>query len=438
MSGALVVGMARSGLAVARLLRSRGIEVRATDSQPEPLLAAEFRASGIECETGAHSLEWFQSADEIVVSPGVPLTIPPLETARARGVPIAGELEVASRYLKGSIVAITGSNGKTTTTALAAHILEAAGLRVQVGGNIGRPLSDLVDSSTDETVNVLEVSSFQIDSTHLFRPRVGAVLNITPDHLDRYRDFDAYRGSKMRLFENQNGEDIAIVNMDDPNVFPLAGTVRSRVRGFSRRKPVAEGGGLSSGWLTIDGRRVVEAAGLGLRGVHNIENVLAALLAADACGVADDCARRAVGSFKPVEHRIETVALIGGIEFVNDSKATNVDSAIKAVEAFAGPVVLILGGRDKGAPYESLVEAMRNRVVHAVLIGEAREKIARAIGNRIPTSAAGSMDEAVRAAVEHASPGAVVLLSPACSSFDMYANFEERGRDFKRVVRTLE
>jgi UDP-N-acetylmuramoylalanine--D-glutamate ligase len=434
MRGTVVVGMARSGLAVARLLRSKGMEVWATDRNPAPALAVEFEAAGIAYETGNHSVERFRSAEEIVVSPGVPLDIPALEAAREAGVGIVGELEVSSRYVRGSIVAVTGSNGKTTTTALTGHVLEKAGLKVQVGGNIGRPLADMVAGSTEDTVNVLEVSSFQIDTTRAFRPHVAVVLNITPDHLDRYRDFDAYRESKMRLFRNQDDADFAVVNMDDPNVFPFRRAVGSRIRTFTRRRRVTAGGGFAHGWLTIDGRRVVEAASLQLRGAHNIENVLAALLAANAYGVADDEAAAAAAAFQPVEHRIETVARIDGVEFVNDSKATNVDSAVKAIESFAEPLVLILGGKDKGAPYDPLVGAMKGRVTHAVLLGEAADKIGRAIGESVPTSRAGSMSEAVGVAIAHVRPGHVVLLSPACASFDMYANYEERGRDFKRVV----
>lgn len=398
-------------------------------------MAEEFRREGIPSETGGHSPERFRSADEIVVSPGVPLDIGPLAEARRSGVSVVSEVEAAFRYLEGDLVAVTGSNGKTTTTSLVGHILQQGSRRVQVGGNIGTPLSALVDSSRRETINVIEVSSFQLDGVRTFHPHVGLLLNVTPDHLDRYPDFEAYRRSKLRLFESQSDEDYAVVNRDDPNVFPLPADVRSRRREFSLRRDLDQGACFRNGFLVVDRNPVLAGAEVPLRGVHNLENILAALLVAGIYGIDREDAARAIRSFRPVAHRLEPVGSIGGVEFVNDSKATNVDSAIKAVESFSSPVVVILGGTDKGGSLEPLVEAMKQRVRHAVLIGAAADRFERAISGAFPTSRGRSMSEAVRLAIDSARSGDVVLLAPACASFDMYNNYEERGNDFRNVVR---
>lgn len=433
----VVVGMARSGLAVSRLLRGRGIEVLATDAQPDPPMQPDFEGEGIECETGGHSLKRFEDADEVVVSPGVPLDIDPLRASRRRGIPVVSELEVAARYLEGDVVALTGSNGKTTTTALVGHILASGSRPVQVGGNIGTPVSALVASSRMETINVIEVSSFQLDGIQRFRPHVGVLLNIAPDHMDRYRNFEAYRQSKLRLFANQNENDFAVINRDDGNVFPLPAGVRSRHLEFSLRGRARTGASVRDGQLIVGETPVMPVAGVPLRGAHNVENVLAGLLVARIYGVFGSAAARAVESFRPVEHRLEPVATVDGVEYVNDSKATNVDSAVKALESFSEPVVVILGGKDKGAPLEPLVEAMRGKVRLAVLIGASADHFEEAIGGAVPGRRAGSMKEAVEAAAGSARTGDVVLLSPACASFDMYRNYEDRGADFKNAVKSL-
>jgi UDP-N-acetylmuramoylalanine--D-glutamate ligase len=375
----LVVGMARSGVAAARLLQSRGESVFVTDSG-KGSTSSELDAAGIPWEAGTHTLSKFVSADEIVVSPGVPLTIAPLEAARAKGVPIVSELELASRYLKGDIVGITGSNGKTTTTTLVGEILKAAGKTVQVGGNIGTAMCGLVDTSTPETINVIEVSSFQLDAIVDFRPRVAALLNVTPDHLDRYPDFEAYRRSKFRIFENQVETDIAVLNRDDANVFPPLTPLRSHQSLFSRTDGVSEGAFRFGGMLYLNGRAVMNATDVRLRGEHNIENVLASLAITSTYAVPTSTLSRVIGEFQGVEHRIEFAGTIRGVDFFNDSKATNVDSAIKAVQSFERNLILILGGKDKGAPYEPLVAAMDGKVKHVVLIGEAAAKIE--IGDR--------------------------------------------------------
>lgn len=433
----LVVGMARSGLAAARLLQSRGEDVFVSDAG-SPKTAAELDALGIPRETGKHTLDRFLAADEIVVSPGVPAEIAPLVAARSKGIPIVSELEVASRYLKGDVFAITGSNGKTTTTTLVGEILRKSGGHVQVGGNIGTAMCALVDTSTVQTVNVIEVSSFQLDGIRKFRPHVAALLNITPDHLDRYPDFAAYRASKFRIFANQRKEDVAVLNADDSQVCPPPAEIPAgRQRFFSRRQRVESGAFRAGGTLYLNGEPVMPAADVRLRGEHNIENVLAAMAITADYGVSTDALASAIHEFRGVEHRIEFVAVVNGVEFFNDSKATNVDSAIKAVESFERGLILILGGKDKGAPYDPLIEAMRGKVRHALLIGEASGKIAEAIGASFPHSRVASMAEAVKRAGDLGISGDVVLLSPACASFDMFENYEHRGREFKKAVQEL-
>jgi len=429
----LIVGMARSGVAAARLLHSRGLSVFATDSGDAPL-RSELDRLGIPYETGGHSPERFLQAEEIVVSPGVPLDITPLGAARRMGIPILSEIEIAYRYLQGDIVAITGSNGKTTTTTLVGEVLNAAGRPVQVGGNIGTAMSSLVDSSLPSTINVVEVSSFQLDGIQKFRPNVAVLMNITPDHLDRYVDFNAYRASKFRILENQNASDFAVLNRDDAEVYPPPSKVNARQRFFSQRQPVQNGAYRAGGTLYLDGKPVMPVSDIPLRGAHNIDNVLATMAVAGCYGISAEAMSSTIRNFHGVEHRIEYVATVNGVGFYNDSKATNVDSAIKAVESFDENLILILGGKDKGSSYAPLVDAMASRVKYVLLIGAAGDRIASAIGGRFPVARVASMADAVGKGLEIGKPGDVVLLSPACASFDMFDNFEHRGRVFKEAV----
>lgn len=432
----LVVGMARSGVAAARLLKSRGKDVFVTDSG-NPQGAEELRGAGIGVETGGHTAELFLTAEEIVVSPGVPPDIPQIQAARVKGVPIVSELEVASRYLQGSVIAITGSNGKTTTTALVGEILRAAGQTVQVGGNIGTAMCGLVETSTPATINVIEVSSFQLDGIRSFRPNAAAVLNVTPDHLDRYAGFSEYRMSKFRIFENQGEGDVAILNKDDSQVVPPPVPLRSKIRYFSRKETLRVGASRIGPSLCLNGEPVMPVSDLRLRGEHNIENVLAAMAIVDGYGVTVGTIAGAIREFRGVEHRLEFVRDVAGVGYFNDSKATNVDSSIKAVNSFASNVIIILGGRDKGAPYEPLVSAMRGRVKHVLLLGEAAERIASAVGSAIPSSRVASLEKAVHESAKLATSGDVVLLSPACASYDMFENYEHRGRVFKQAILEL-
>jgi len=440
----LVVGLARTGEVVSLFAAGYGATVTATDEKPESELAAtaeKLRAAGVKLELGGHTPETFRDKDLIVLSPGVPANLPPLMNARAAGIPVWSEIELAWRFLRGKLVAITGSNGKTTTTALVAHILKTAGIQTLVGGNIGTPLLALVESSTDSTVTVAEVSSFQLETIEAFRPEIGVLLNLTPDHLDRHASFEEYATAKMRLFENQLDRDAAVLNADDPEVTKRMPS-KGQVFWFSRQKRVAAGAFLRDGQIVFrhDGEEVTVGRRdeIPLRGEHNVENVLAACAAAYLAGAEPGAIANGVRTFRAVEHRLEFVAEISGVDFFNDSKATNVDAALKAIEAFPGPLIVILGGKDKGSPYTPLIEPLRQRARMAVLIGAAADKIAADLGDAVPYVHAGTLDRAVQLAMSGAQPGDTVLLAPACSSFDQFENYEHRGRAFKELVHSLE
>ncbi len=440
----LVVGLARTGVAAALFSAGYGATVTATDEKPEAELAesaAKLRAAGVELKLGGHPAASFLGQDLIIVSPGVPANLSPLKEARANGVPVWSEIELAWRFLRGKLVAITGSNGKTTTTSLVAHILKTAGIPTLVGGNIGTPLLALVESSTDTSVTVSEISSFQLETIEAFRPEIGVLLNLTPDHLDRHASFEEYAQAKMRMFENQLDRDAAVLNADDPEVTRRM-PARPHVYWFSRQKRVAEGAFLRDGQIVfrVEGDEIPLARReeIPLRGEHNVENVLAACASAYLAGAAPAAIATGVKTFQGVEHRLEFVGEIAGVAYYNDSKATNVDATLKAVEAFPGPILVILGGKDKGSPYSPLREPLRQRARVAILIGAAAEKIASELGDAVAIERAGTLDRAVQIASERAQPGDVVLLAPACSSFDQFENYEHRGRVFKELVAKLE
>ncbi len=440
----LVVGLARTGVATSLFSAGYGAVVTATDEKPEAQLAqpaARLRAAGVKLELGTHTPATFLEQDLIVVSPGVPAKLPALELARARGIPVWSEIELAWRFLRGKFVAITGSNGKTTTTSLVAHILNTAGIATLVGGNIGVPLLSRVESSTDSSVTVAEVSSFQLETIQDLRPEIGVLLNLTPDHLDRHESFEEYARAKMRLFENQLDRDAAVLNADDPEVTRRMPS-KPHIYWFSRQKRVAEGAFVRDDEIIFraEGLEIALArrSGIPLRGDHNLENVLAACAASHLAGAPPEAIASGVKTFRAVEHRLEFVAEIGGVEFYNDSKATNVDAALKAVEAFPGPLIVILGGKDKGSPYAPLREPLRQRARAALLIGTAAEKIASDLHDVVAVERAGTLDRAVKIAMERARPGDVVLLAPACSSFDQFENYEERGSVFKELVAQLQ
>jgi UDP-N-acetylmuramoylalanine--D-glutamate ligase len=440
----LVVGLARTGIATALFCAERGARVTATEARPEPEIAeaaAKLRAAGVTLELGGHRPETFVQQDLIVPSPGVPPMMPALAAARAIGVPVWSEIELAWRFLRGRLVCITGSNGKTTTTSLIGHILETAGFPVQVAGNIGTPLISRVDISSDASFTVVEASSFQLESISAFRPDIAVLLNITPDHLDRHGSIEGYGGAKARLFENQTAEDAAVINADDAVAHQYAPT-GPRVFWFSRVKRVASGCYLRGDEIVFrcDGTETIllERKEIGLRGSHNIENVLAAAAAARLAGAEPAAIAEGVRTFAGVEHRIEYVATISGVEYFNDSKATNVDATLKALDAFPGNVLVILGGKDKGSDFKILRQALRSQARMALLIGSAADKIEAELAGVIPVERAGTLARAVEVASRRAQPGDTVLLAPACASFDQFENYEHRGRVFKQLVRELE
>jgi len=440
-----VVGLARSGIAAARLIRRVGGRVLASDSAPAASLPADvwqLERAGCHVWAGGHPDEAFAGADLVVVSPGVPSTIPALAAARARGVPVIGELELGFMAMEADVIAITGTNGKTTTTTLTGELLKAQSRPTLVAGNIGTPLSEHALDVPADALVVAEVSSFQLETTVSFRPRVAAVLNITPDHLDRHGSVPQYVEAKARIFANQTTADCAVLNGDDPLAASLASRAAGRVLWFSRLGPLHHGVFVRDGWVVAKLNGHVEpicpVAEITLRGQHNVENVLAATACALWTGMAPEAIRRGIAAFRGVEHRIERVRDDQGVVFYNDSKGTNVDSTIKALESFTEPVILIAGGKGKGQDFVPLANAARGRVRRAVLIGVDRDKLRGPLAAAgIKTEEAATMEEAVKRARAAARPGDVVLLSPACASFDMFQNFEHRGHVFKALVRAL-
>jgi len=440
----LVVGLGRSGVASALFLQARGARVTVSDAKPQDQLSQEIPVlldHGIALETGGHGERTFRGQDLIVVSPGVPVDSPSLVQARALGEPVIGEIELAFQFLPKNIVAITGSNGKTTTTTLAGEIISAGGFPVVVGGNIGTPAISLVDRAKADAVVVLEVSSFQLETVQTFRPRVAVVLNVTPDHLDRHRTFAAYTDAKARIFENQQTNDYAVLNADDPTCAELANRSRAQVFWFSRKKEVQQGAYLRDGRLLFrDAKQqheIMQASEIPLKGAHNVENAMAAICVGALMGCEAERIRAAVQNFKAVEHRLEFVATIRGVEYYNDSKATNVDATIKALESFPANVHLILGGKDKDSDYSLLNDLLQKRVKRVYTIGSAAEKIESQVGTVVEVDRSGTLEAALRHAAAIAQSGDVVLLAPACASFDQFQNYEHRGRVFKEVVASL-
>jgi UDP-N-acetylmuramoylalanine--D-glutamate ligase len=444
----LVVGLGKSGVASALFLKAHGARVTVSDTKSGDELRNEIPAlldHGITVETGGHGERTFREQDLIVVSPGVPADAPLLKQARSLGEVVIGEIELAANFLPGPIVAITGSNGKTTTTTLVGEILAAGGIPVLVGGNIGTPAISLAEQARRETAIVLEVSSFQLETIQTFHPKVAVVLNVTPDHLDRHRTLDAYVDAKARIFENQGSQDFAVLNADDAICVAMAQRTKAQVFWFSRQKEVKQGAWVNNGNIYFrdegQAREVMLVSEIPLKGAHNLENVLAAVSAAALMRCRPEKIRQAVRDFKAVEHRLEYVATIRGVDYYNDSKATNVDATIKALESFPGNIHLILGGKDKGSDYSVLNDLLRNRVKRVYTIGAAAAKIESQIistNNGGPEQVhAETLENAVRKANALAESGEVVLLAPACASFDQFKNYEHRGRTFKEIVQGL-
>jgi UDP-N-acetylmuramoylalanine--D-glutamate ligase len=436
----LVVGLGKSGVASALFLKAHGARVTVSDTKSGDELRNEIPVlldHGVTVETGGHGERLFRGQDLIVVSPGVPVDAPLLAQARSLGEAVIGEIELAAQFLPGPIVAITGSNGKTTTTTLTGEILAAGGLPTLVGGNIGTPAISLAERAKPETVIVLEVSSFQLETIQTFRPKVAAVLNVTPDHLDRHRTLEVYVDAKTRIFENQQGGDFAVLNGDDPICVAMAGRTRAQVFWFSRQQEVKRGAWVRDGNIlfrdSTGQREIMQVSEIPLKGAHNLENVLAAVCASALMGCAPEKIRQAVREFKAVEHRLEFVATIRGVDYYNDSKATNVDATIKALESFPANIHLILGGKDKGSDYTVLNELLRQRVKRVYTIGAAAAKIESQIKN-VEVVHAETLENALRKANAVAQPGDVVLLAPACASFDQFKSYEHRGKVFKEIV----
>ena len=428
----LIVGLGRSGAAVSRFLKNRGAAVTVTDMAGEEKLepyTPPLRKMGISMELGQHKIETFESADLIIISPGVPHTILPIKKAGLKGVPVWGEIELASRFIKEPIVAVTGTNGKTTTTTLLGEMLKKSGLTVFVGGNIGNPLIDYVDKEEKVDILIIEVSSFQLDTIDTFRPKVGILLNIAEDHLDRYPDFAAYAKSKMRVFENQQENDTAVYNASDPYICSLCKNIKARKLLFNNN--TINNATIEKNFKSLD------FTDISLPGKHNIENAYAASLAALATGGTIEGVQSALNNFKGLPHRLEYVATINNVNFFDDSKATNVDAVARALESFNTPVILIMGGRDKGSNFHILKDLVRQHIKKIIAMGEAKEDIKSALGHITSIRIASSMDDAVSSAYHAASPGDVVLLSPACASFDMYTSYAHRGEDFCKAVNEL-
>ena len=440
---ALVVGLGKSGVASALFMKAHGARVTVSDTKSGDELRNEIPVlldHGITVETGGHGDRTFRGQDLIVVSPGVPVDAPPLVQARSLGETVIGEIELAAQFLPGPVVAITGSNGKTTTTTLTGEIIAASGFPVLVGGNIGTPAISLAERAKPETVIVLEVSSFQLETIQTFRPKVAVVLNITPDHLDRHRTFEIYTDAKARIFENQQPSDFAILNADDPTCVAMNKRTRAQVFWFSRQKEVEQGAWVRDGNIIFRDskgqREILQVSEISLKGAHNLENVLAAVCAGVLMGCAPEKIRKAVRDFKAVEHRLEFVATVDGVDYYNDSKATNVDATIKALESFPANIHLILGGKDKGSDYTVLNDLIRQRVKRVYTIGAAAAKIESQVKGAEIIHAE-TLENAVRKARATAQPGDVVLLAPACASFDQFKSYEHRGRLFKEIVSSL-
>jgi len=440
----LVVGLARTGVATALFCASRGAVVTATDLRGEQQLGEcvdKLRAANIQLHFGDPQKSILQGQELVVPSPGVPADAPLLAQARSMNVVVWSEIELAARFLRGKLIGITGSNGKTTTTSLTEHILRSAEIPTLLAGNIGTPLIAQVERTAEETVTVAELSSFQLELTESFRPNIAMFLNLTPDHLDRHKTLDAYGAAKARIFANQTKNDLAVLNADDAaSAAHVPAT--PRVFWFSRKKMVTPGAFVRDGKILFahhgEEEMIAAVSQLPLPGAHNLENVLAATVATWLAGVRPAQIEAGIKSFAGVEHRIEFVAEINGVRYYNDSKATNVDATLKALDSFPGRILVILGGKDKDSDYTQLRSALREKAILALLIGTAADKIERQIAGSVAIQFAGTLENAVDNAFHSAHAGDIVLLSPACASFDQFQNYEHRGHVFKELVHQLE
>src|SRR5215468_798380 len=439
----LVIGLARTGLTTSFFCARHGAIVTATDTRSESELgeaSTKLRAAGVSVQLGGYTDKILDGQELVIPSPGVPANSEILKAAGARNIPVWSEIELADRFLHGRLIGITGSNGKTTTTSLIEHILKNSGFSTLLAGNIGTPLIDVVERTNDQTVTVAELSSFQLEWTETFRPNISVFLNLTPDHLDRHGSMEAYGAAKARIFEKQTASDFAVLNADDPASTPYAPST-PKVLWFSRKQRVAQGAFLRGEEIVFryhgEEEMILKQSEIPLPGAHNLENFLAAVTASRLAGGRPHEIQKAIRSFKGVEHRLEFVAELNGVRYYNDSKATNVDATLKALDAFPGRILIVLGGKDKGSDYTILQTPLREKAVLALLIGAAAEKIESQVRGSVAIERAGTLERAVETASRAAQPGDIVLLAPACASFDQFENYEHRGRVFKRLVLEL-
>src|SRR5215470_14117222 len=440
----LVIGLARTGLATSLFCAKHGALVTATDTRSESDLAeasAKLRAAGIAQQLGGYTEKILDGQELVIPSPGVPANSEILKAARGRNIPVWSEIELADRFLHGRLIGITGSNGKTTTTTLIEHILKNSGFSTLLAGNIGTPLIDVVEQTNDQTVTVAELSSFQLEWIETFRPNISVFLNLTPDHLDRHGSMEVYGAAKARIFEKQTPSDFAVLNADDPASTPYAPTT-PKVFWFSRKQRVAQGAFLRGEEIVFrhhgEEEMILKQSEIPLPGAHNLENFLAAVTASRLAGGRPHEIQKAIRSFRGVEHRLEFVAELNAVRYYNDSKATNVDATLKALDAFPGRILIILGGKDKGSDYTALQASLREKAILALLIGAAAPKIESQIAGSVAIERADTLQRAVEIASRTAHPGDIVLLAPACASFDQFENYEHRGRVFKQLVHELQ
>src|SRR5258706_6526349 len=440
----LVIGLARTGIATSLFCVEHGALVTASDSRAAAELGDsidKLRDAGVQLQLGGHSDAVLAGQQLVIPSPGVPADAPLLLEACGLKIPVWSEIELAYRFLHGKLIGITGSNGKTTTTTLVDHILQHAGFPTKLAGNIGTPLIAQVRQTTDRTITVAELSSFQLELIETFRPNISVLLNLTPDHLDRHKTFAAYTAAKARIFENQTAEDFAVLNADDPESAKYAPS-RLHVCWFSRKITVEQGAFVRKGKIVFaehgNEESILDVSEIPLPGAHNLENVLAAVIATRLVGAHPVQIAQGIRTFAGVEHRIEFVAEINNVRYYNDSKATNVDAARKALEAFSGRIILILGGKDKDSDYTQLRSTLREKAILALLIGAAADKIEHQIEGTVAIKRAGTIEHAVEFAAQAAHAGDIVLLAPACASFDQFQNYEHRGRVFKDIVHQLQ
>ena len=436
----LVVGLARTGVATTKFLKAKGSVVSTTEARPKEEMEEgikELEGMDIEMEWGGHRTETFLKPDLIVVSPGVDLSIEPIQKALQKGVRAISEIELAYHFIQVPIIAVTGTNGKTTTTLLIGEILREDGRKVGVGGNVGEPLILFADGGNRWEVLVVEISSFQLEAIEDFRPQLSVLLNITEDHLDRYLQFGDYVEAKIRIFANQSSKDMAVLNRDDPNVMKYLERVKAKQVFFSLKEKLNEGAFLNGQSIILrlgTKKEDYSLAKTPLKGIHNVENMMAALTTARLFGCSNRAIETVLNRFEGLEHRLEFVREIKGVRFYNDSKGTNVGSVVKSLQSFSEPVILIAGGKDKNGDLSPLRELIRSRVKQLILIGEAKERMGRELGGLTATTTTQTLEEAVLLAYRTAKKGDVVLLSPVCSSFDMFKDYKERGRVFKEAV----